>query len=1740
MEPLIGSDSLEDGKFKKGVRVPKDAVGLAWSEAPSLTPQDNVIVIDTSNTTPENANKAYTKKIMYANELGILEDEYGNEIIQDEFPVIGDIFTIEEDFSLVAGSEYKPEHILPFVHVSRFFHIDHAGLAVGTLLEPYDAKIVRVVNSAGNDYVDTDGNRRYKVQVAAATQSASEAGTISAYRLHIFIDDNNNEDLFLEYNKGELDEDGFIDDTDINHREILNPQKYFTYTPEESDVVDFTNREEKLYSTKPSNIKEQIVGVSKAGSDGFKVYVPKKAIPDNRIFQLFRWRLNCSFVDEYKVDPIRESKVVKCGVLVTNNQKTSDAPYAFYNLQRSTYNKAGIRFINPLKTANPSDLTSTTEQTYRDYWQVNLDSLTSLTSAAKNDLAKFDILFLCLPTASFDLTKYNPAIDYFTKTLGRTLVIDTNNKTYYKGLGIDMTSGVDPNGNNTVWGLPSGWADMRTQSFNSDWSSASDEIFNTLNTLGGWTFFDDDGTNEFKSITPYYKGVAFANWSRQPLVGVHKTQRFTFTSGTGFRTLITAQSNGASRLPTLISKKVGTKGAIYASSMGSFSQVSQLFDPLTGQIRWYNANTQIVKTQGLSGRSYDSYLNTHNAEGGYKLLYNICLMAVRNNQLNNIDEFSYSSSWQLATPWKSSWVIDASNDVLSEKEISDNNFTYTRVSTSDIDLVWKRKLSNAKTAKQLVDELLTPEQKLRTAGANRIYALEVTNDNVEYQDDITDGSQIFAWTTAYTPKFEVPAEVGPHIIKEDNILGDYANAQASQVNYPPKPFKAEVKASFSQTTQTAITRTVHWTATATATRNTPVKKGAGTVDTTLSWVRDGSHSFFESSRKHELGLSVPVGLSTWQDENYSGNKWGAAPLNWPSFGINVRLAKGSTGEFVSFLQDALNGFSLFGVFQITGGLIPVNGVFDLRTENAVKAFQNELDARFTDGVVDAETWFLIGNQILKLGAFIRYDFAGYKRFYGWPAQNMLKQNISNELYATGFLKRSNVKNPPPFIWDLFRIQFEDEYDIHGITVVPYLPGGSKDMMVRSIDVRSSPFILRNYDPKTAKLKGLKYRPKNNQELYIPFGPYRGDTIVVGLGQDKPANSTGFREMGVKDIIAHAKSPAGGGKVYQEQITINVTGIAKVRSTTPTSLVPKIPKQTGSTLTNIVWNSVTLSGDESTNVYASIAPNGVIKLRHQIVENTNPSIDGTDGEGTVVGRLLPKSVPGPAANEYTVTGDYVMDVSGRLMPGKNTGFISKSDGVRLFCDAQKRPVGFPAMPTDVTAHEGQTSYSILSIGTLEADPSIKVGFYDLAAKEFINDINGYSDISYIEYMTRGPKNIYVGVMCDFEEVSDKPIPVAMDVPTIPYKWAMPVYGVFSDAGSQIKVEPIKSKYGPTDMWSLPIRTGKFTRALKVPTRNNIPYSGYLKNYQGRTLSAVYAVPEAEKANWSAIYGRPYIDVIGEHPFIVNQSTLQVASAPILLIKQPTVEPDDADPLLPVFSIYTRESVEDAWVKMPWTDIYDYNSTTGMIYLSVALASTDPNLIKIDYTSAISLFQYNGSTANKLFLNPYLPLGKDNISKPIYVYMYPQLVKEYTDDQGWKVIADSVRDRTVFWTTDPSNFSNPIDPNYDPMIVELAVIYVTNSVDINDISIVDIRKRGGGLAEDTTLSQAEGINPEFKYNWDIDHAYGTPYQAGGFIIIRLPASLKTRFPDSKDIIDVIERNIPAGVRYKIEDSLGNNWD
>jgi len=204
--------------IRRGVRVPDGDVNLAWIKAPKMTPDKNIVVIDTSNTVAENTNGELEDcKLMYANDLGILEDAFGNEAIFQEYPAVGDVFSVDEDFSVSPGNEYTPESILPFVHISRYFHIDFKGYSSYDTIKRLTVSNVKVVDNTGKDYVDKNGKPRYRIALAAAIEN--EGSPQTAYRVYAFVDADKNENLYLKYNRVDVSTNGTFKNQNINYQE---------------------------------------------------------------------------------------------------------------------------------------------------------------------------------------------------------------------------------------------------------------------------------------------------------------------------------------------------------------------------------------------------------------------------------------------------------------------------------------------------------------------------------------------------------------------------------------------------------------------------------------------------------------------------------------------------------------------------------------------------------------------------------------------------------------------------------------------------------------------------------------------------------------------------------------------------------------------------------------------------------------------------------------------------------------------------------------------------------------------------------------------------------------------------------------------------------------------------------------------------------------------------------------------------------------------------------------------------------------------------------------------------------------------------------------------------------------------------------------------------------------------------------------------------------------------------------
>lgn len=1722
--------------IRKGRVVPDGDINLAYVRSPELSPKENVVVVDTSRIAEENvASGTRSCKLYYANPVGVLQDIDDNVAISDEFPVVTDVFSIDEDFSLVPGNEYTNDSILPFRHVSRYFHLDHAGLTMGDDVLSYEHDAIQVVDGQGNEYPN------YRIKITAVyihefteenlTQMGGESfpGSLWAYRVYAYVDTDANEDLYLTYNKIEIEDNtGALVRRRIGYKELLNPQPFFTYTPEESDVVDPVNRERKIYSSKPLSYKSEILGEPASSVDGYKIYVPKKAVGDPRLYQLFRWRIKCKFTQEVTVDPSREGQTVNCGVLVTTEDLSSTypsrAPYALLNLARSRYNASGVAFRNPAKpNHDPGD------QEDRNYWFVNIDT---------DDLSAYDLLIWAPNVERFSYSKYAGKISDFVKNHGGTIFTDTNTFTD-PGSTLTGTASVPfhPVSGKPRMPAQGGAATVPGRAYLPRWGSANHILVDGNAQLGGWDLDDPDNNNDPLDYMSYTQTGGrkftqyFENDKGTPLIQVKPKYR------DWWRTVTSVQQVGS--------------GHKIMSTFGHLFTCNALFSYIDNRIIASNMGSRIN-----SNTDYLRHISSPGVEGAMKLLYNVALLAVRGRTLDDSDEEEFSTSWEYNTPWRSSWAIDAGDGVLTDQEKSEHNFVIDardiHAEIPDTTPVWKRRLAN-RTVRQIVDETLAPLLKNpgtrnRVEGSARQYEIEITNPEVQVASKVIENDYPHAWTEAFTPHFTVPVELGPHIIKEEidssgkkGRVASYDDMTYVKKEYPEKPYGGQVTAAYVATEEIAEVETTTYTATGTAvgtveiTTTIPAQSSSTSSNVDLSWWDSnvatrsvssrggpldatGTQWFTEQNNPHR-GWVKPHGIETWQNKNYYTNGWGPGHLNFPYWGMQSRLVRGSRGDVVKFVQDAFNRMGKAGYFSYSK--LTVDGIYGPATEKAVRNFQIQMKARWVDGVVDAETFSLIGIQIHRMAS--RGKLGSYstssKSWQRWYAlARYVQLHRMSDSSNTWYGKRSWRFSGPGVIWDMFAIKFRETYKFHGITLIPKLSGDANTLMFRSIHVTSN-VSLKDYNSTRGQLKYMPHRPRSGQKFYVPFGPYTGNTIIIGVGQDKSSGWGSARMFGIQDIRAHARVsdttyiPSRENITHQQSdVNFVAKGTVSVESFKDKVVQVQVPKQSQyQSVSNIRFTGITTNNP---NVVASITQSGKATFKTQIVSsNTGAEV-----------------LKGAAFPGFTY---YSMDENGRFNPVPETGWVSKADGIKLLCDNRKRPVGFPSLPTNVGSDEAQRHYVNMSLGTSGTDNAVQIGFYDYAQKEFITSADGKPELSFIEYLQRGPHNIYIAVISDYERTTEEVIPVDEDAPRLPFKWAMPVYGVCTKAGSKITLDSLPDRLGPRDLWPIAVREGQFTRDVDVRPRWEGGVTGYLNGYQSEKVKAFYELPEAKLGGYSEKFGPPNVDVIDEEPIILDDDVLQVRQSPILMAKFPTAHPNESDPVRPVVKLYKRADRNSPWVEQPFREIRDYNVSTGELFLRQPLTSNDTSLLRVDYTTTRSSYYFKRDGDLLLNLNSYSGHTRNLIGEAIYVYIVPYFVR----DQFSHVIPNSLQERTLRVTLDPGVF-DPLHPDYDPLAIMLGVVYISTALDVTKMALLDTRRRGGGAKDSTNVKEITRLVNDAATYWDVGYATGSSYPKSGYAVIRLPDALRSQFSE-QEITEVIQRNIGAGVGFKIENLQGEDW-
>lgn len=2015
VKPFV--NETQDGNeraLKKGWSVPREGLPLSYAKAPRLSPKDNVVIVDTSRAVEQNVTAIQDQRAIYfANSLGILIDGDDNAVVSDDRPYVTDVFSTDDDYTKVPESAYTPEAVLPFLHVSRHFHVDSPALTVGDELLTFDNETVRVVDNQGREYTDSVGNRRYKIKIVPAvtrdqevptwsspteigslvawwdpldindvndaqpvsewedisglevtlaqttednqplwyggilpqgpsvgfdgdasmqtdsidrwnrlhdgsehtvaivvrndadnagrvlstlnslsngsgtlftyassgtevrrvinsggtaivddsasvgdddiaiiisrvqndehllrvngnevTSTASGAfdtgdsaqdgltvGAMSpsdhslaldghlgdivvvdkaldsqeissleswliakykniltiadatgdepperdswAYRVHVYIDSKDVSELRLEYNKVEVRSDGTLDAFHSDWQERLNPIGLFEYRPEESEVVDPDNRKERIFSSKSINQKERLLGNPDTDVDGYKIYVPKKAVGDPRIYQLFRWRIVCEFTKEHTVD-LADDEVLYCGVAVTSDDLSRNVPsqaaYALYNLERSHYNVTNTTFRNPLRS-NHGNL----DKEKRSYWLVNID---------EDDISQFDLL-IWTPTEGTDTNQYASKIDDYVRNHNGSMFIETTTRTSAMSNVVDVSGSLRPNGIAVV----SEDNDRVDPSTLRTADTMPEDLERADLHLGGWSLRDEQDI--------LYDSISFMQ--------ARGTAARFLMHDDEYAPVFEAQDTSSDSWEPVASVREIEWGRIFQSTLGVLATCSRLFDHTDGSQVSRNYSSRIADVS-----NYQSFINGSPVQGAMKTLFNVALKAVRARSLVGTEEDSFSTVWHFPTPWRGSWVIDANQELLNEEEREVNLYSLEprdlTAEDPDDTPIWKRQLDES-TVEELIDRELqkvidNPGVRARAEGASRSYTIEITNPKVYTHERIFGEAHPWAWTDAYSPRFVVPPDIGPHVVKQERNEegelgvegGEWDELTYSYRVYPERPYGGYVVASYIQSEVDTVASKTNWKATGEArltseyeveipgeeyeveipgeVKQKPDREETKTREVELSWwdaPQTGSREWVlvhdtDSRESDDVPrmktpwkyIGWPHGIRTWQGHNYYTSNWGPGHQNWPDYGQTVRVVRGSRGDHVKFIQEALNRF--MDASYMPGNRLAVDGIYGPRTSGAVETLQSTMEARYVDGVVDAETWAIIGYQILRSNQLVRKSSDGgdWTHWFTRPEKAIQWQNISNFDTDVWWAKRSWIENGPSVIWDLLQIVFDRKYEIIGATIVPFVSGRSNtdDIMVRSVDVRNQPFTLRNYDPNSGIVTNLPHRPKDGEEHFVPIDQVRGNTLIVGVGQDRGTGWGSSRQFGVRDVRARAKikeTVTIPGEEYQEEgetvtkrrpsetitktkeedVELIDTGTVTVESFTDTTRRAQAHHASEGTLSNVRWNSVSVDND---NVNAEITSSGKITFSSILLDYT------FDEDKARKGPDMPGGI-----DTY-----YAMNINKQLFPFPETGYVSRQDGVKLLCDENRRPVGFPPLPTGVSGDSTQRHFTRYTLKSDGNHSSVEMHLYDQKRDEFIVNDNGDSEMSYLEYMRRGPHNVYIAVTSDYQRVEEETIPQDDDSPLLPQRWAYPVYGVHTEGSSRIHLESLPPNLSVRDMWPLAIRDGRFTRSIKLSRFYDMEQlPEYLADYKGDEVTAVYALPETNASGFSLLYGPPWADVRGEIPEIVADDLIRVRQTPIMMLRYPTVRPTHADPMRPVIEFQVRDEVGAPWKTLSWKDFADWDTSTGEVYLKQRLTHNDPRLIRANYTVERQHYYLKSFENEVINLNPYSQRYIDQMrfeGKGLYVYILPY----YMRDSRGRVIEESVAQETVHVTTDPSIF-DPLDPDYNPTAIMLGVVYVIPGSDPEDVSMFDVRRRGGGVRDDADLEEVTRVANDATSYWDISTFTGTGYQESGFIIVRLPEELKDRFTTG-EIKETLHRNVAAGVEFKIEDIKGNEWE
>jgi peptidoglycan hydrolase-like protein with peptidoglycan-binding domain len=1052
-------NSLEK-KIKKGTTLPSNTINLGYFEAEDLSPSNSLMVIDSAAAIKENVIDIQNKRIsLVANELGMLMDpSNGNtrfptdeisiseirnsdtnsakyiDVLQLNQNQVGSFSVTDYFHSYYVSRFFSPQEIIKGTSFEKVEYGDYDLFDVIATLENQKDIIadnsisindIYVTNGDGSPYADITGKPKYKIILESYKEKyISEFDKL--VKIIVLLEDPAPSNLILIYPKIELDSTGNLVNQVLDYSEVINPVPLYTKEKEEAVVVDRSSRDSMSYAVKSSEkVEDKFASGGAFDSRGYNIYVNKKAIPDNRTYEVFNWRIvgkiSRSLNYANRIDGIglgndQSAGYIKAAVIKANTKTTYvDHFKALAKLDQpnNPINKFNYRFKNPVAETN-----NIVKTVFDDtYWTVDFSQITI------EQAQSFDFLILVV-NSNTDISTYSDKINAFVRN-GGCLFVEVEGTTIPNSVssilpnsGISITSAVPTSTITYNRSASSPYSEINLYTENQSWDIISSD-FDTG--FGAYGKINNNGV-ALSAFSSTLANNAVVTNSVGPVV-IQFKRNATETSGV-------------------------TNGNIICNTVGINKKASSDF--ISGS------------TLNAGGTTTNTIVISSDSEGPLKFFYNSIISGITSKYYttsNSSNSFAENITLPVlyhATSWKTAWCINGPvsqdnysyNDILIKNDDVDEYALYNISREQNGDLY---RTVDSRSYKQIFVEDFNrsiPSQyaELYSTVQNVTYYVEFSNQSISPKvgtlldsplyGNITTPYKTYSLSTGQenqSPAFKtstisaplnIPRNFGQFYIQDR--YKSITNRRSSQPNVTDNLYhysynfktkwrkveslEAGVGIDYSHRLSFTLKIPAEYTPqgnAAVSTDGTPI--AAGTKDKDVQWkFSPGAYTANEKAYLAPIStarvkivreLSVKQDLIDYADNhNFTLSTYNPEGNHYPYTGdiditntpkqYSIDSGDIQTGDYVHYIQCTM---------VADGSKIIRDGQFGRATDAAVKAFQQRYGTGIVDGTVDSQTKSIMAYYWINQKELNRLDQKKdqIKEYY----KSIKKQSIANRVIA---------------------------------------------------------------------------------------------------------------------------------------------------------------------------------------------------------------------------------------------------------------------------------------------------------------------------------------------------------------------------------------------------------------------------------------------------------------------------------------------------------------------------------------------------------------------------------------------------------------------------------------------------------------------------------------------------------------------------------------------------------------------